>query len=227
MEPPTSLIVIVVIAAVVAILGFVRAGRQLHRVGPGRERDALTTSLWSMGGSAAIVLSIAMGLPPLSLPLWPRMLVLGGAVGLVVTGSIKSGQLKRAREQELLHASATAVTLADRIEALEGQRLKYRRIPLRLQVILMGGKAMMAGSAFWLMHVTRHGGSLPLFGSVALAATAWLGWDVLNLVRRRAGRERIDAEIEGLLDGAVHTIPEAGHGGEMTPDADDPPAARP
>jgi hypothetical protein len=196
-------------------------------MGPGRERDALTTALWSMGGSAAIVLSIAMGLPPLSLPLWPRMLVLGGAVGLVVTGSIKSRQLERAREQELLHAGATAVTLADRIEALEGQRPKYRRIPLRIQLTLMGGKAMMAGSALWLLQVARHGAPLVLFGSVALAATAWLGWDVLNLLRRRAGRERIDAEIEGLLDGAVPAIPEARHRGKTTPDADDPPAVRP
>ena len=87
-----------------------------------------------------------MGLPPLSLPLLPRMLVLGSAVGLVLTGTLKSKRLEQAREQELLKAGATAVTLADRIEALEVQRLKYRRIPLRF-VFLMGGPPMIADQA--------------------------------------------------------------------------------
>jgi len=220
MELPTSLLALVVILAALLSLGFLRAGRQLRRMVPGRERETLATSLWSMGGSAAIVLSIAMGLPPLSLPLWPRMLVLGGAVGLVVTGGVKLRRLRRAREQELLQAGASAVTLADRIEALEGQRFKYRRIPLWVQLSLIGGEAVMAGSAFWALYRIRHGASLVVFGSVALAATAGLVWHVFDLFRRRAGRERIDAEVERLLDDAAPAISEIRHQGELAPDAE-------
>ena len=187
------------------MVGFFRAGWQLPGWRPSREREDLAVSLWSMGGSVAIVVSIAMGLPPLSLPLWPRMLVLSGAVGLVLTGTLKAKRLKHAREQELLKAGATAVTLADRIEALEVQRLKYRRIPLRLQFVLMGGKAMIAGSGFWALRLIRHGTPATVFltGARGVATvSAWAG-DILSVFRRRAGRERIDAEIGILLEGAA------------------------
>ena len=222
MDPPTSLLVIVTVAAVAAMVGFFRAGRQLRRLGPSREREDLAVSLWSMGGSVAIVLSIAMGLPPLSLPLWPRMLVLSSAVGLLLTGTLKSKRLKQAREQELLKAGATAVTLADRIEALEVQRLKYRRISLRLQFVLMGGKAMMAGSGFWALRLIRHGTPAAVFLTGALAATAWLGWDILSVFRRRAGRERIDAEIGILLEGAAPALSGAQDEGEVTRHSENP-----
>ena len=196
--------------------------RQLRRLGASREREDLAVSLWSMGGSVAIVVSIAMGLPPLSLALWPRMLVLSGAVGLVLTGTLKSRRLKQAREQELLKAGATAVTLADRIEVLEVQGLKYRRIPLRLQFVLMGGKAMIAGSGFWALRLIRHGTPAAVFLTGALAATAWLGWDILSVFRRRAGRERIDAEIGILLEGAAPALSAAQDEGEVTRHSENP-----
>jgi hypothetical protein len=197
MDPPVSLVVVVVVAAVIAVLGLVRAGTRLRRMGEGHEREALATSLWSLGGSAALILSIGMGL--LSLSLWPRLLVLGGAVALVATGSVKSKRLRAVRERELLQAGAGAVTLVDQIEALEGQGLKYRRIPFRVQLTLMGGKAAVAGSALWALQFTGHSTSVAVFGTVALAASAWLGWDVVSLFQRKAGRERIDTEIERLL----------------------------
>jgi len=195
-----TLVALVVLAGVTAVVSGVRAVTRLNHLEPGLERTATLNSLWSLGGSGGIILSIALGMPPLSVGLAPRMGVLGGAAVLIAVGSVRNRRLAAARDHALLQTGAPGTSLADQLEALESQRLRYRRVPLRFSVALTGGKVIAAATSISVLRYAHDTSFLLLFGAVAALSIGWLAWDVVSAVRRKAGRDRIDQEIAALLN---------------------------
>lgn len=203
----TTIIALVVLAGVTAVVSFGRTITRLSHLEPGPDRTAAINSLWSLGGSAGIVLSIAMGTPPFSMGLVPRVGVLGAAAVLIAIAGVKNRGLMAARQHTLLQAGVPGATLADQLEVLEGQRLQYRRIPLRFWMVLMGGKAIAAATCISAMRFTRDPVFMALFGALAALNIGWLMWDLFSALRRKAGRDRIDREIASLLGSYPATLP--------------------
>jgi hypothetical protein len=188
----------VVTVAILVSFGWV--GIRLRGQEAGPERDALLTSLWSLAGTAGILVSIATGVPPFSVALAPRVLVLGAGVGLLVTGRIKSSRLAAAREHELLRAGTPAESLAERVDALEVRRSRYGRIPLRTHIARAGAKVFAAGMALSIMPLVRSGTMTAILGAFAAVHIGWLGWDLLASLERKFARDRVDEEISQLLE---------------------------
>lgn len=195
----TSLLVLVLVVLVAGVVGLVRTAVKLRSVGPGLERDTLVVSQLSVGASTAIVASIAMGLPPLSLSLAFRGLVLGGAVGLVAASSVKSRRLAAARRQAALRSADTAMSLADQIDALELERAQHQRLSLRVALPAMVSKAVVGVTAMWAMAVVQGPSAAAVFGLVGVGGIASLGWDLVKLRRSKTARERIDVAMDSLL----------------------------
>lgn len=175
----------------------IRAGAGLRELGPGPEREELQNSLWSMAGSVGIMLAIGLGL--VSAPFTLQGIVLGGAVCLVVVGGIKSKRLAATRRCEVLGSGASAIALADRVEALEAEQERYRTVPLRIRLFGIGAKLVVVGAALSAIRIVRHPISFAVFGAAALGHIVWLVWDILSDLRRKAAWDRIDSEITALL----------------------------
>ena len=188
-----------ILGALVGVSAFVRNGVLLRTCGPGPERDAIVSSQWVVGGSALLMLSIAMGLEPFRLPFSVQMVTLGVSVVVTGIGTIKTRRLTATRRQRLLAATESPTTLADRIEALEVRRAQHRGVPIKFRIVTLGSKAVIAGSAAWAASLTASTGYFPYFSLAALGAVAWIGWDVLVMARSRKARVQYDGEIAELL----------------------------
>jgi len=190
---------IIVLAAVITVAGFAWTGIQLRTRAPGPERDALLNSFWFLGGSGTLLLSLAMGLDPIRLPLSVRLATLGVSGVLTTVGSVNARRLRAARRQHLLAAQQEAGTVVDRVAAMEALSALDRGPRTRIQVMAFGGKIMMAAICGRVASETRSPSAAMLFGAIALGNVIWAGVDLLGLAERRRVRAELNEKVEALL----------------------------
>jgi hypothetical protein len=190
---------ILVLAAVATGAAFVWNEVLRRRQSPGLERQSQANQSWFLGGSAALLLSIAMGLEPFKQPFLLRGVALGVSVALTGVGSINARRLAAEKQSQLLAAADEGGSLADRVEALEIRRSAEAGLPTRRRAFLAGTKVVSALPLSWLATITPSSSTAVLFGSMAAGMLLWAGLDLLRLVEGRRVRRQIDEEIQGLL----------------------------
>ena len=191
--------VLVVVVALGTIRRILRTSAQLRRIGPGEERDAIVASRWSLAGSVAMFLAIALGLRHQSVLTPGLWLLLGCGSSLVVVAGIRTRRLAASRRQTLLRATATSTALADRVEALELERARYQGPPVRVRVMSMGAMVVAAGTNLWILSMVRTPRLVVGFGAITVLTIGLLGWEIVKMLRGMKERDRIDAEIDALL----------------------------
>lgn len=168
---------------------------QVRTLGPGPERDSVANSFWFLGGSALLILSLAMGVEPFTLPMSVRWSTLAASVSLTAVGSVRARRLAAARRRRLVAATDVVTTLIDRVEAHEARYSMDQGPPTRIRAVRLGSKLIVAASAAWVASIA----SSPLLGAVAVAGVVWAGADALGIVRARSMKKAHDEERAALL----------------------------
>lgn len=191
----------VLLAVMVVVIG-VAIGRtmaRLRRWDDGPERLEMENSLWLLGGTGLVMLSLLMGLERLRLTGPVQWSTLGLSAVLVGVGGWKTKRLVAARREQLQEASRTATTAVDRVESLEALAGIGPGPGRRVQVAMVGGKLVMAGTNVWVASVTQSPSATATFGVIAVASVVWAGMDIREMVKTRSVRLLLDGEIDSML----------------------------
>lgn len=166
----------------------------LRQTPPGEERAELWTSLSVM--TAMSILTLAGLGSFLGVPIVLRWAALAVTIPLIGVGSVRAQRRLSARRTELLQRTIAATTPFERLDALEERRGLEGDLPVRKQLIPVGGLAFLLG----LMGVAAFQYPARLLGPVfyALLIALLLMVILFSLRLHRVATEHrlLDREIE-------------------------------
>lgn len=180
----------------------VEALRRLQKVRstpPGPERDELAHGLWFLGGAATAGAAIMAGLPPVSLPIAPRILGIACGAALFVVGGVRQRRFITGLERQLLKRASSASEVVDRVEVLDRLKAFYRVPTLRARLSIVASQSMVIAVSAWAAWVSKGTQGKLLFSFIAASSAALLVWGFEKTKRLERRRAEIDAEISHSL----------------------------